>query len=64
MWAKLVGEEGSSRWSYEGMLPHFKSVEHHHNVHADPNVHGFEGPIHTESGRQYPLRRVVHDAFI
>lgn len=63
-WAELAGEKGNSRWSYEGLLPYFKSVEHHHDVHADPSVHGFEGPIHTESGRQYPLRKVVHDGFV
>ncbi len=64
MWAKLVAEDGSERWSYEGLLPFFLSVEHHHDAQADPKVHGLKGPIHTESGRQYPLREVVHNAFV
>lgn len=63
IWRKLAVEDGSERWSYEGLLPYFRSVEHHHNAQADPKVHGFAGPIHTESGRQYPLRKVVHNAF-
>ena len=59
-WAKSSGDE---RWTYERMMPYFNRTEHHHDPDADPNVHGFDGPIHTVSGRQYPLRDTVYDAF-
>ena len=59
-WAKSSGDE---RWTYERMMPYFNRSEHHHDPDADPKVHGFDGPIHTVSGRQYPLRDAVYDAF-
>ena len=59
-WTKSTGDD---RWTYERMLPYFNRSEHHHDPSADPKVHGFDGPIHTISGRQYPLREAVHDAF-
>lgn len=43
------------------MLPYFKRTETCHNSKADPNLHGFDGPIHTTGGeREYPLRKIVH----
>ena len=60
-WAKIVGD---TRWSYAGMLPYFRRSEHHHDPTADPDVHGFEGPIHTTSGRAYPLREDVYSALL
>ena len=59
-WAKSSGDD---RWTYERMMPYFNRSEHHHDPDADPNLHGFSGPIHTISGRQYPLRDSVYDAF-
>lgn len=45
LWGKLVGDD---RWSYNGLLPYFRRTEHHHDSNANPNQHGFEGPIFTE----------------
>lgn len=59
-WAKSSGDD---RWTYERMMPYFNRSEHHHDLDADPEFHGFDGPIHTVSGRQYPLRDTVYDAF-
>ena len=59
-WAKSSGDD---RWTYERMMPYFNRSEHHHDPDADPSLHGFNGPIHTISGRQYPLRDSVYDAF-
>ena len=61
LWARLVGDH---RWSYEGLLPYFRRTEHHHNHTDDPDQHGFDGPIHTTTGRAYPLRADIHAAFI
>ncbi|KAH7384203.1 putative glucose dehydrogenase [Phaeosphaeria sp. MPI-PUGE-AT-0046c] len=59
-WAHEVGDE---RWSYNGLLPYFRRTETHHDANADPEQHGFEGPIHTASvstsGREYPLREKI-----
>ena len=60
-WAEQVGD---NRWSYEEHLPYFRRTEHHYDDTADPQVHGFHGPIHTTSGRAYPLRDSVHKAFL
>ena len=59
-WAKSSCDE---RWTYERMMPYFNRSEHHHDPDADPKLHGFDGPIHTVSGRQYPLRDTVYNAF-
>ena len=59
-WARSSGDD---RWTYERMVPYFNRSEHHHDSDADPKVHGFDGPIHTVSGRQYPLRDTVYNAF-
>ena len=59
-WAKSSGDD---RWTYERMMPYFNRSEHHHDPDADPRLHGLTGPIHTISGRQYPLRDSVYDAF-
>ncbi|KAE8154745.1 glucose dehydrogenase [Aspergillus avenaceus] len=64
LWADLVGD---SQWSYEGFLPYFRKVESHFDPDGDREAHGFEGPIKTESvtstGRRYPLRREVEEAW-
>ncbi|KAI3069364.1 CAZyme family AA3 [Aspergillus niger] len=64
LWASLVGD---FRWSYHGLLPYFRKLEHHFDPFADPEVHGFEGPIKTESvsstGRRYPLRQLVQEVW-
>ena len=59
-WARSSDD---NRWTYERMMPYFNRSEHHHDPDADPKVHGFDGPIHTVSGRQYPLRDTVYNAF-
>ena len=59
-WARSSGDD---RWTYERMMPYFNRSEHHHDPDADAKVHGFDGPIHTVSGRQYPLRDNVYNAF-
>ena len=58
-WARIVGDE---RWSYKNMLRYFKRSEHHHKPEGDAALHGFDGPIHTTSGRKYPLREDIHAA--
>lgn len=66
-WAELVGDK---RWSYKGLKPWFRKSEHFHDPGADPNEHGFDGPIHVtsvsaaESGqRKYLLREPVKEAW-
>ena len=61
-WAEEVGDV---RWSYEGLLPYFRRVEHYHDRCADAAYHGIDGPMHTTdvSSRKYPLGKAVHDAF-
>ena len=63
-WAQQVGDE---RWGYKGLLPYFRRSEHHFDSNADPEQHGFEGPMHTSSvsssGRRYPLRETVLEAW-
>lgn len=59
-WAKHVGD---SRWSYSGLLKYFRRTEHHHKPDDDPEVHGFEGNIHTVQGpRGYPLAQPLKEA--
>jgi choline dehydrogenase-like flavoprotein len=62
LWAKEVSDP---RWSYQGLLPYFCRLESYHNPKANPEHHGFEGPMHTTSGasRSYPLSKTLHDAF-
>jgi choline dehydrogenase-like flavoprotein len=49
------------------LLPYFKRSEHHFESGADPQQHGFEGPMHTSSvsssGRKYPLRSTILNAW-
>ena len=59
-WAKSSGDD---RWTYERMMHYFNRSEHHHDPDADSKLHGFDGPIHTVSGRQYALRDTVYNAF-
>jgi choline dehydrogenase-like flavoprotein len=63
LWAKIVGDE---KWSYKGQLPYFKKTETHHTPSQNPDIHGFDGPMHTvqSSYRKYPLGKTVHDAFV
>ena len=60
-WAQQVGH---SRWTYQALLPYLRRTEHHFDPHGDKEQHGFQGLIHTTSGRVYPLRDTVHDAFV
>ncbi|KAL5357225.1 hypothetical protein BJX96DRAFT_144088 [Aspergillus floccosus] len=65
-WAKLVDDDG---WSYEGLLPYFKTAETHFDDEADPTVHGSRGPIHNSSvsashpDRKYGLREPLRAAW-
>ena len=62
LWAKEVSDP---RWSYRGLLPYFRRLEHYHDPRADPEHHGFDGPMYTNSvaSRNYPLCKRIHDAF-
>ncbi|KAL9050777.1 MAG: hypothetical protein Q9162_006428 [Coniocarpon cinnabarinum] len=63
-WGRMVGDE---RWSYKGQLPYFKKTETHHRSHEDtanPEEHGFEGPIHTTAALLYPMGEIVRDMFL
>ena len=46
------------------MLQYFKRSEHHHKTDENPALHGFDGPLYTTSGRDYPLREEVHTAVL
>ncbi|KAI4117591.1 MAG: hypothetical protein LQ345_002222 [Seirophora villosa] len=60
-WAERVG---NPRWAYKELLPFFRRTESHYDPTGDADQHGFHGPIHTTSGRSYPLREPVHEAFL
>ena len=55
------------RWSYKGLLPFFRKTENYHTSDTNPNEHGFQGPVHTQSvsstGRNYPLREPLKAAW-
>lgn len=55
---------GDARWSYAGQLPYFRRTETHHDGGTNAEVHGYEGPIHTQSGegRGYPLSESVRQS--
>lgn len=66
-WGELTGDEG---WSYEGLLPYFKAMEHHFDDSPESREHhGFSGPVATISvlksdpTRQYPLRSYLKQGF-
>ena len=61
LWAEQVGHP---RWTYQALLPHMRRTEHHYDPKGDGQHHGFEGPIYTTSGRSYPLRDNIHQAFV
>ncbi|KAF2111322.1 putative glucose dehydrogenase [Lophiotrema nucula] len=67
IWASLVNTPEAEKWSYQGLLPYFRRTETHWNRDADPDQHGFKGPIYnasvSASGRKYPLRETVRDAW-
>ncbi|KAB8077053.1 hypothetical protein BDV29DRAFT_199460 [Aspergillus leporis] len=55
LWADMVGD---SRWSYEGLLPYLRKIESHFDPKRDKDVHGYDGPIKTESTVEEPWRAV------
>ncbi|KAI1808586.1 putative GMC oxidoreductase [Daldinia bambusicola] len=66
-WAEVVGDK---RWSYEGLKPWFVKSEDFYDSGADPQEHGFGGPMHVtavsaaEGGqRKYPLRETVKNSW-
>ncbi|KAI4195784.1 MAG: hypothetical protein LQ350_006978 [Teloschistes chrysophthalmus] len=66
-YAQWAHQAGDDRWTYQGLLPYFRRSEHHFEPNADPNHHGFQGPMHTcsvtSSGRHYPLRETILNAW-
>ncbi|RFU28328.1 hypothetical protein B7463_g8013, partial [Scytalidium lignicola] len=64
IWGEMVNDK---RWSYNGLLPYFRRVEAHYDNNSNPDIHGFTGPIKTESirstGRAFPLQSFVEDAW-
>ncbi|KAI1210832.1 GMC oxidoreductase [Annulohypoxylon truncatum] len=66
-WAEVAGDK---RWSYEGLKPWFVKSEHFYDSSADPQEHGFDGPMYVTSvsaaeggQRKYPLRETVKSAW-
>ncbi|KAI0539461.1 putative GMC oxidoreductase [Xylaria digitata] len=66
-WAELVGDK---RWSYKGLKPWFIKSEKFYDSSADPQEHGFDGPMRItsiagaeEGQRKYPLRDTVKKAW-
>ncbi|KAI2625150.1 putative GMC oxidoreductase [Xylaria nigripes] len=66
-WAELVNDK---RWSYQGLRPWFVKSEKFYDIHADPQEHGFDGPMYVTSiaaadggQRKYPLREFVKSAW-
>ncbi|KAL4907215.1 hypothetical protein BDW74DRAFT_189737 [Aspergillus multicolor] len=68
-WARVVGDE---RWSYEGLLPHFRAMEtvvDGKGFESENREHGVNGPIHNVSvtasspERMYPLREPLKKAW-
>ncbi|OAL05142.1 alcohol oxidase [Phaeosphaeriaceae sp. SRC1lsM3a] len=55
----LAQRAGSDKFKFDNMIKYFKMIETHHNVGADKDVYGFEGPIGTVGGRKYPLRDML-----
>lgn len=60
-WAMLVNDD---RWTYEKLLPYFRMTETHYDINGDPKHHGFNGPIHSSSGRKYPLSEPMRAAYL
>lgn len=60
LWAQTVGD---SPWIYQNMPTFFKKVGRFHIADANPEYHGFNGPIHTMQGPDYPSNQNVHDAY-
>ena len=63
LFGKLVGD---SRWSYDGLLPFFRRTESHFDAQADPQQHGFGGPISSAfaTSREYTLSKVLKEAYL
>ncbi|CAJ2508466.1 Uu.00g134920.m01.CDS01 [Anthostomella pinea] len=66
-WAELAGDD---RWSYQGLKPWFVKSEKFYDSNADPQEHGFDGPMYVTSiagaeggQRKYPLRDTVLKAW-
>lgn len=67
LWATTVKD---SRWSFRGLLPYFRRSETFFDRSADPEYHGFEGPVRVTSvsasdpKRRYLLREPIMDAWV
>ncbi|KAI1775579.1 choline dehydrogenase [Hypoxylon cercidicola] len=66
-WGEVIGDR---RWTYEGFKPWLRKSECFYDSGADPDQHGFDGPMHvistsaSESGeRKYLLREPVRKSW-
>jgi choline dehydrogenase-like flavoprotein len=65
-WARVVGDD---RRSFRGLLPFFRRTERYFDVNADPEIHGFNGPMYitavsaSDPERKYGLRGPVREAW-
>lgn len=59
----IAQKAGHERFTFDGLLPYFRRIETHWDQHADPDFHGFAGPIHTVGGRKYPLRETMQQTY-
>ncbi|KAF2802516.1 putative glucose dehydrogenase [Mytilinidion resinicola] len=60
----IAEKAGHARFTFEGLLPYFKRTERFWDTTASRKYHGFDGPIHTAAGRQYPMRKILQESFV
>ena len=59
---------GDQRWSYNGILPYFRKIEHHWDPKADPKQFGLHGQMSitsvsaSASDRTYPRKGLMRRA--
>lgn len=59
----LIAERaGHERFAFKNMIKYFKRLETWYDKDADPDYHGFDGPLQTVGGRRYPLRPYIQEA--
>ena len=65
-WARIVGDD---HWSFKGLLPFSRRTEHYFDVNANPEIHGFNGPMYitavsaSDPERKYGLYEPVREAW-
>lgn len=64
LWGQAVGDD---RWSYDGLLPYMKKTETWPNASINPDQHGFDGNMYTQTvsstHREYPLRQTLLESY-